>query len=152
MRHHLLATIIEHQFEQNPGMNQSPLWGKKPKEPKALLITFKTTLDYKVEEGYRFLDLLIYAPTNYVQVWTRERSNIYRFDDPEKRYVETNENWIMHTDHDSVWRSAISNVIGKYEDKLLVFDGAAFGSWYKIIPVPPELEELRKKQRKNRGY
>lgn len=66
--HNMVADIICKTFTTVVGKFQA-----KAAEPKALMVSFSTRLDYDKEEGYRQVDLLIYGPLNYVQVWTRSR-------------------------------------------------------------------------------
>lgn len=157
----MLARVICEEFEKNPGKDQAPIFGEKPGEPKALLIGFRRRIDHDKEDGYRYLDLLLFAPTNYVQVWTRSRANTISLEDMEeddgemvpkdgKDYESTKTEWEMHSDHDSCWRDAVGQVLWDNRESIAGFD--SINGWAKVIPVPPELGELYKKERKKRGY
>lgn len=167
MIENLFSNVICQQFEKEPGKNQNPCLfppgAIMTKDPQAFLVEFKTRIDYDKEEGYRYLDLLIYGPTNYVQVWTRTRATVISMGDMEeddgemvpKRgndYVESATEWEIHSDHDSCWRDAVQRIIFENRNNILTF-GFALDEWYKVIPVPAELVELYNQDRKKRrGY
>lgn len=169
MLEYMLADIICQTFEKAPGRNQDlPCYsmGGPPEitSKQAMLIEMDIHIDSEKEEGYRHIDLLLYAPSNYVQVWTRERWDVIPLEDLEydddgdsyvkkgKDYTKGETEWTMLSDHDSCWRDAVQKLIFDNRHKLASFDG--IGSWYKVIPLQifPQLAELYKAERKKRGY
>lgn len=142
---HILVSIIRDTFMRDVGkhqlMNERNPSGEKPK---ALRIRFKTSIDHDKEQGYRFLDAVIYAPMNYVQVWVRKSWNVIPIEDleyddegdacikPGKDYIEGSGPWEMIADHDSGWTDAIRDIFnGKYGN-ILTF--SSLGHWYEIVP------------------
>lgn len=88
------------------------------------------------EEGYRHFEIVIYAPGNYVQVWTRETANVISHDDMEyneaddemyikkgKDYTKSATPWKKVADHDSAWRSGLEDVLRKETGRLICFSG-----------------------------
>lgn len=124
MMRYLLSTVIQQAFEDEVG---------KDKKEMAFLVSFKLTLNHEAhEEGYRFMDLLLYAPNNYVQVWVRERWDLEEGDTvPHKNEMK----WALASHHDSVWREAISQILWQYERQIMVFSRRNLGRWYEIVPI-----------------
>lgn len=141
MLDYLFMTVIDQTFIKNVGKFQ----GKNP-DPKAMHIRFSVHIAHEKEEGYRYryLDLVIYAPMNYVQVWVRDAWNVIPIADLEyddegegavkkgKAYAEGASEWRLVADHDSCWRDGVRDVIRKYHDQLSTFSGS---DWFNIVPV-----------------
>lgn len=118
-----------------------------PHVPHAMKIVFKTTIDHRIEEGYRYLELVIYAPMNYVQVWTRTTWNVIPIEDLEddntgsgdtrvkvgKDYQTGESAWRKVADHDSCWRDSVRDLLREYEHSIQVFEGGE--DWYTVVPV-----------------
>lgn len=145
----MLGDVIINEFEMRVGRNSD----------KAMLIEFNTKVDWDKEEGYRYTDLLIYAPSNYVQVWARDRWNVCPLEDmeydepamdmvpkPGKDYVQGETEWRMLTDHDCAWREdGIRRFLRVYRAELMRFATIGLHDWYKIVPPPAGMD------RSNRG-
>ncbi len=135
--------MIAQTFEEKAGKWQVHA---KDSKAKAVRFTFSLKIDYSKENGYRYLELLIYAPMNYVGVFVRERWNVIALedltdeDDPEikpgKDYTSGGQEWKLVVSHDSGWRSGIDNVIREYSAKITGFSGSSF---YEVIDVPSEI-------------
>jgi hypothetical protein len=141
----LVAYMLAQTFEEKVGKFQ--------KDGHSLLVTFRTRIDFDKEEGYRYLDLLLYGPLNYVGVYARERWNVISPDDlaygddgecigikPGKDYDEGAEEWRRYWYHDSTWRDGIRDVLQKYRDRITSFSG---GTFYKVVEAPAELEHAK---------
>lgn len=141
---YLLGTAICRTFERVAGKWQS----KKP-EPKAFVVEFSTSIDHDKEEGYRYVDLVIYAECNYVNVYARERWNVIPLEDleyneeeddtyvkPGKDYVEGSSPWTLLCSHDSGWTSAVQEFLSQNARKLQTF--GASEDFYKLVD-PKEL-------------
>lgn len=135
--HHLLTSVVRSDFLKNVGK-----WQRRSAEPKAMLVSFNTPINHDIESGYRYLDLLIFAPHNYVQVWVRERWTVIPLDDledgddggikPGKDYIEGKSEWKMIADHDSGWTEGVENT---FRDKrLLTFSGLG-DDWYQVVKL-----------------
>lgn len=129
----LLTTAIRETFLDKIGKFQPSKHGK---------MTFAIPLK-KGEEGYRNLEVVIYGPTNYVQVWIRETWTVISEDDLEntedgdtyikkgKDYTNGADPWKRVSNHDSCWPSGIEDTLRKYGSKLLTFTGP--GDWFEVI-------------------
>lgn len=133
----VLETIIVDTFENRVGRMHND---------RAMLVNFRLNIDYEKEEGYRYLDVLIYAPTNYVKVYTRERWTVIAVDDMEtdemgefvpkegKEYSEGESEWKRWSDHDSGWRSdGIGRILSQYHDRISMVD--SFPQWYRVVDM-----------------
>lgn len=162
---YLLSTVIRETFLKEVGKNQIrrkrrdgltiPENQQGPGHGEALKLRFKTSIDYSKEEGYRWVEVVIYAPLNYVQVWVRTAWNVIPLEDMEdgddgdtyvkkgKDYNKGESAWEKIADHDSCWTDGVDCVLkGEFGD-LNTFDGRgsfdALGSsindstWYEII-------------------
>jgi hypothetical protein len=125
---------------------------------KAMLIQFGVNIDYDKEDGYRGKDLLIWAKSNYVQVWQRDNWNVISLEDLEdeddggpkagKDYQSGHSEWKFMSDHDSCWRSdGVDQFVFNNRDILTIFRGS-FSNWYTLVTPPPELEQLRQLRRR----
>lgn len=115
---------------------------------KALEITFRARIDYDREDGYRFVDLLIYRPTNYTKVYCRSRWDIITSDDliyedgesfikaGSKGYQKGETGWALLADHDSGWRmDGVERFINSNADVVTGLD-SSFTNWYKVLDRP----------------
>lgn len=146
MLQHILSTIICDTFERQVGR-----WQQKNKARKALKIRFRLNIDYDIEDGYRWLDLIIYGPHNYVYVFTSESWNIYHLEDVEshtddgpvfksgKGYEVGKNGLTLHSFHDSCWRDAVHRVISEYSDRIAGING--IGPWYESFEVTEAMEK-----------
>jgi len=143
----LLSTVLVQTFNDQCGKWQC----KKPEaEQKAMLISFHSSVDYDKEEGYRFVEILIYGLMNYVSVYVRTRWTVISLDDIDvddegeafvkkgKDYQKGSSDWKLVGHHDSGWRSAIEDILKEYGSSLRGFSGPGF---YSLVPLPKELIE-----------
>jgi hypothetical protein len=144
----ILSDIICNTFERMVGR-----WQAKADEPKALLVKFKTRIDYDKEEGYRGVHLLIYGEQNYVGVfekrWWRviDRDKIeYDEEDgeetwPDEHWREGEGEWEMRSHHDSCWRTdGVSSFTFQNRDDLNLLDDLGQDHWFDIVPMTDELK------------
>lgn len=139
----IVSNIIQDTFVNNVG-----IWQNKNQKQYGMLVSFSLNLDWDKEEGYRHLDVLIYAPMNYVAVMVKERWTVIpnnEIDDsgdglkPGCDYREGETPWKLASYHDSCWRSdGIDNVIWTNREKINTLSGD-IGHWYKKIEMTPEL-------------
>jgi hypothetical protein len=139
MLHTLLNTVICQTFLKECGK-----WQSKKETPKAFFFEFSTSVDHKIEEGYRHIEVLLYASMNYVQVWTRRTYTVIPLADLEegadgesrvkkgKDYNEGATPWEKVCDHDSCWRDGVSKIIWDNRNDLSTFSGS-IGEWYKLV-------------------
>jgi len=139
----VLSHIICHEFEIRCGKHQLVSDVSKA-DPQAFKLTFDTEVKYDKEEGYRYLDVIIYGPMNYVQVWMRRRWDVIPVEDmdynedggtplPGKDYQKGASEWVLLGDHDSGWREGVRKVLSEKDiTTLRTFNG---GDWWKLIPA-----------------
>lgn len=115
----------------------------------AMKVSFSLSLDYDKEEGYRNLDILIFAPANYVGVLVRERWTIIPVDELEGEdglkpgcdYREGDSGWLFASYHDSCWTSdGVARTIHKNRDRINTLS-AGIGKWYEPVEMDDELLE-----------
>jgi hypothetical protein len=113
-----------------------------PRTTPSMVLTFSTSVNDEVEDGYRYADLVIRAPTNYVQVWGRARWNVIPAEDleddgdgsgdchvkPGKDYTQGATEWKMLADHDSGWTDGIDRFLREHEILTLQIHP----HWYRI--------------------
>ena len=139
----MLSDVICETFEKHIGRRQLV----KP-EKQAMRIEFRTKIDHDTEEGYRYADMIIYAPMNYVQVWVRTRWCVIPVDDLEcdsdhpddvfvkkgKDYTEGASEWKLIGDHDSCWRDSVLRFLTNDRNEIQGF--SSIRGWYSIINPP----------------
>ena len=122
----ILSSIVCDSFERNVGRGQI-----NSTEPKALVLEFNSRINYEKEDGYRYRDLLIYAPQNYVGVYTRERWHTRANDPPDLvsernsysnanyQYTTGGTEWEVLSYHDSAWRTdGVDTFFRKHKESL----------------------------------
>lgn len=140
MMYSLLSDVICQTFMKAVGK-----WQTKNPVENAMKIAFKTGIDHDKEEGYRYLELVIYGPLNYVQVWTRTSWNVIPLEDLEydaeqddhyvkkgKDYQAGASEWKKIADHDSGWREGVRELLRENERNIHVFSGL---DWYETVAV-----------------
>ena len=140
MMHSLLATMICAIFEEKCGK-----WQSRQVRPQALQLSFSVHPDFDKEEGYRQLDLLVYGPMNYVEVWVRRRWTVIPLEDmewdeeacesvikPGQDYQTGATEWERICYHDSGWRTAIADLLFENREKLGTFDGPTGQPWQVV--------------------
>lgn len=138
----MLVSVIRQEFLRNPGKYQ-----RQKNAPRAFKMTFTLTVDCDVEDGYRQLELILYAPGNYVQVWRRETWSVVSEKDlewdentlesrlrPGASYQDGASPWEKIGDHDSCYPDSIERCLQEYGQRILCFDS---GDWYEVVE-PPE--------------
>ncbi len=115
-----------------------------------MLVSFPLPLNHDVEEGYRDLDILIYGPMNYVQVYVRKRQNTVLLTDlvcdvegesslkPGASYTKTEEPWVKVADHDSCWTEGVEDVLRENAKAINHITTYFNDSWWKVVPVASE--------------
>jgi hypothetical protein len=142
----LVTKVLVQTFEEKVGKHQIH---NKDGKRRALKVVFSLTIDHEKEDGYRFLDLIIYGPMNYVGVYARERWNVIPLEDlededdggpkPGKNYVEGAEKWKRIAYHDSCWRTdGVHRLLFENRLKITSFSGSSF---YEVIDVPAEIDQ-----------
>jgi hypothetical protein len=133
----LLADVITWTFDKECGKYQL-----RKEEPKALCVKFRSTVNPEKEEGYRSVELLIWGPMNYVQVWVRSTWNVIPvedliFDDdgdasvaPGKDYQKGVSPWVLLADHDSGWRDGVRQAL---QEKESIITGFYQSDWYQLV-------------------
>ena len=137
----VLSTIITTAFTNEVGKFQS----KNPIK-QGMLVTFGTDINHDKEDGYRYFDLLVYGPMNYVGVYIRRRWTVIDLNDLNfnddgdatirfgKDYESGETPWEMISYHDSGWREGVRRVLDDYgQDFSILRTGS--DSWYKKADV-----------------
>ncbi len=126
---HLLTTVIRTTFLSEVGKNQ-----KSQRAVKGMLLSFKLAPRGE-EEGYRYLDVLLYAPANYVGVYRRERWDVIPEADldedgpkPGKDYVKGESPWELLSCHDSGWTEGVERVLR--DGRISTWEWA---DWYRVV-------------------
>lgn len=147
---YILSDVICETFLSEVGKHQ------QNSEKKALHIRFRTTVDYNKEEGYRYLDLVIFAPHNYVQVWIRSSWNVIPQDELvydedlddtviarfSEGYRSGSSGWELIHNHDSCWRDGVRNVIQGRHGRLTGLDCILKENWYDVVCVHDLIPEV----------
>ena len=114
------------------------------------VVGFSIPVDHSREDGYRQVDLGLYAECNYVSVYARERWDVIALEDledeedggpkPGKDYVKGDSGWKLVGSHDSCWRGMVEDFLGRY--KVGTFDSRGEDIYELVDPVGlPECKE-----------
>lgn len=140
MFENLIRDIVTDEFMARVGKNEPG---------RAFKIEFKTRIDYDSEEGYRYLELLVWAPTNYVAVLARRRWNVIARaamewnagegeDLPKKGtgYSDGESDWVLLSHHDSGWRGGVDRFFRDHGGEIVTFAG--LGRWAEVVDLSGE--------------
>lgn len=160
----MVASIIIDTFGSKVGR-----WGGHGKRTpfgapqKALLVEFRTPTDYGIEDGYRHIDMLIYADANYIGVYVRDRWSVWNnqvaepgWDCEESAKITKGASeWRCLAYHDSCWTEgverflcdwkpadgeapvgSVQSIFGRQLDGL-----SGLGRWYKIVEVDEKMQD-----------
>jgi hypothetical protein len=116
-------------------------WQSKKDSPKMYVVGFSIPVDYDHEDGYRHVDIGLYAEFNYVSVYARERWDVIALEDleedeclkPGKDYVKGDSGWELIGSHDSEWREMVENFL--YLWPVRTFDSHG-DDIYELIDAP----------------
>lgn len=130
--------------------------------PKAMKVEFQISLDYDLEDGYRTLSLLIYAPHNYVGVFVKEDWTVIPVDELEESdgdtdikvgcdYRQGETGWRLVCYHDSCWRSdGVHNILRLHHDRI---NGLKYmDTWYETIELTKKLQDELEEMLDGCGY
>jgi hypothetical protein len=116
---YLLADVICRTFLKSCGK-----WQSKKDSPKMFVVGFSIPIHHSLEDGYRHVDIGLYAEFNYVNVYVRERWDVIALEDleddddggpkPGKDYVKGDSGWKLLGSHDSGWRGMVEEFLGQY--------------------------------------
>ena len=136
LAHRIISDIVCDEYERSYGRNRSKL-----DKPTGMLITFFLATDYEVEDGYRHMQLFIYAEMNYVSVFVREHWDVISVDDFDYKGGEQrlkkdtggrvlgHSAWRLASCHDSCWRQdGVESVLDHYTNQIRGID-TRFSKW-----------------------
>ncbi len=135
----IFATVLNATFEEKCGK-----WQADKPAPKAFQIQFALGINHETEDGYRTLEIALFAPHNYVQVWVRKTWEVIPLDDleyaegecigtkPGKEYRKGASEWRKVADHDSCWREGVENILREYEREITVLR-TNLDDWWTLI-------------------
>lgn len=114
--------------------------------------TFRLNLD-KEEEGYRFLDVILYGSARYVGVyakirWTVAHESQLGYDEEAEEefvkgdYTEGGTQWYRLYYHDSCWPEGLNDLLRKMQRRTNIIETKQH--WYEIKEVPEELRDIER--------
>jgi len=112
-------------------------WGeRKDDEPNAMVFKFSLK-----KHPQKYLDIVLFAPANYVYVFTRLKNNMSG-----SYHYEFMGEWNFETCHDSCWRDRIDGILSDHEEHL---ESVQFISSYSKIKISDKIykkfREVREK-------
>lgn len=91
-------------------------------------------------EGYVTLEIVLFRPMSYTQVWSRVVSTTVPIEGlsqeeegllPGFDYTKTETSWYLHANHDSCWREGLAEALKQHEGEIVLFSGPF--DWYEMI-------------------
>lgn len=134
-------------------------WQTKNVTPFAMKITFRVSVNYEIEEGFRNISILIYGPMNYVGVFVREDWTVIPVGEVEDEdnlkpwcdYRKGDTGWRMISYHDSCWRDGLHRLLRLNKDRISGL--SSFPYWYENMEITPEImEDLDKCMHRDGDY
>jgi len=131
---YILAQIINSTYMKVVGKFQS---NKPEAERKAFVVKFSVLPDFSKEEGYRYLELALYANYNYVSVYTRKSWDVKSH--KEKNYKRGSEDWTLVMRHDSCWRDAVRDILKSPANRINMIEIDTPTELFYTLSDPSEL-------------
>lgn len=141
----MVANIICDTFRKEVGT-----WGGNPpgkshgKPQRALRVNFAATCDYATEDGYRYLDLLVFAEANYVGVYFQRTWNVRPVlklppnqEGGYGDYTTGASEWIFLCYHDSCWPEGVERFLLDNEQEIACLGG--LNDWFDIVTLEKEV-------------
>ena len=118
----------------------------------AMLLKVDLSINHDKESGYRWREILIFGPMNYIGVWMRDCWNVIPLEDlqwdeeqqddvikPGRNYKAGNSEWQCLSYHDSCWGDAInrlfSNTSGEIQSLRIPL---GHEGWYERLTLDAE--------------
>jgi hypothetical protein len=141
MLDYILSSVICDEFERNVGRNQ-----QKNIKMNGMLLTFSSChSEYGIEDVYNNTDLLLFAETNYVGVYTREHWT------PCNKDLRGMIPWRALSYHDSCWREdGVTRFLISNRERLIVLSTRNTEGWYTKFVINELWREELKQIRKNK--
>ena len=110
--------------------------------PNTMALTFGLKLSVPPNlDGHRTLEVVVFRPMTYTQVWSRLLSTTIPLVDlededgegpkPGKDWTTSTGEWRLHADHDSCWREGLAEALKQHEGEIVLFSGPF--DWYEMI-------------------
>lgn len=125
----IIATLVNAVFILHCGKFQEK---KSEDQRQAFQVAFDLSVDSEKESGIRMIEVLYWAPRDYVQVWTRTTRSVIPVSDLEydndgeshvaehsNGYVDGSTPWKKVLDHDSDWGYAIDMLLREHKDQIV---------------------------------
>lgn len=127
----LLAAIQSQLSKETPPAS----WDNRNTKAMILRVRLRTPVHL---EGYVTLEIALFRPMSYTQVWSRVVSTTVPIEGlapedgllPGFDYTKTETPWYMHADHDSCWREGLDGALKRHEGDVLLFSGC---DWYEMV-------------------
>lgn len=164
MFENIVSNIICSEFEHKFGRSHKRAEGDNYMSDRsnAMQVTFHLSPDYKVEDGYRHLTLLIFGGgSNYYSVYGKIDWNVIRneWSDGEyleegKEYVTGDTGWLLLARHDSCWREGVERTLWEFRDRISHIDSLFSNEgWYQKVAISEDTAEaLEQIRRDTPGY
>jgi hypothetical protein len=138
----MIAQIINSTFELDCGK-----WQRSKEDPQVFVVRFNLHIDHTKEEGYRHLEIALYADANYVKVFVRDDWKVIPVGgldwnvEEQRNFIRKGEKytsgvapWKILCDHDSVWRTTVSDILFENRDRLAYVEDH-LQRFYSLIPL-----------------
>lgn len=102
-----------------------------------MAFTLDLHIDYdREEDGYRYVDVLMFAPANYVKILARERWTVIPTGGDD--YVEGETPWFKVGDHDSCWRDSLTQIFQTYGNDIITLRQSRLRDLETATDILPE--------------
>lgn len=148
----LLLAAIQSQLSK-----ETPPASRDNRNAKAMILRARLRTPVHLE-GYVTLEIVLFRPMSYTQVWSRVVSTAVPIEGlapedgllPGFDYVKAETPWHIHANHDSCWREGLDDVFKQYESEIVLFSGPY--DWYEMVDATlldlPRPDAARERQQR----
>jgi len=130
----LLLAAIQDQLDK-----ETPRTSYDKRNTKAMRLSVRLRTPEHLE-GYVTLEIVLFRPMSYTQVWSRVVSTTVPIEGlsqeeegllPGFDYTKTETSWYLHANHDSCWREGLAEALKQHEGEIVLFSGPF--DWYEMV-------------------
>lgn len=148
----LLLAAIQDQLDK-----ETPRTSYDKRNTKAMRLSLRLRTPEHLE-GYVTLEIVLFRPMSYTQVWSRVLSTTVPIEGlaaedgllPGFDYTKSETPWHLHANHDSCWREGLAEALKKHEGEIILFSGPS--DWYEMVDAAslslPDPTTAREQQHK----
>lgn len=139
----IISTLLEHHVEQLRACAGEFSHLTREDLPNLALKFRFALINYEKEEGYRNLEILVWVPSNYIGVFSKETWDLWS-----PKNINGKSDLRIWSYHDSCWRDGLRRIIFENRERLNCLSAMGPNSVYQLVNLSEDdvrkFKELKK--------